>query len=387
MKDDRLDALVLARNVNVFYMTGSRFVFVGKEAPVSLSPQSVAIVTQEADIYCQRYGPFDSDEVPLHTAVSRDLELYTDELELVNILGDYGIGRGHRIGTEWGAGLCLGINPIKFLALKQRLEQEIGAEVVDATTTIWKMTSAKSALEIERMRVAVAAAARAMERICDTVEVGMNEVDVAREISMFMLEEGADVATHAQIMSEGPRGLHFRSSSALDRPIGKGWIIFDIGCKFKRYGSDISRGVFLGRKPTDDELHLYACRRGINELLDAAIRPGVSIDAVLAQMEEYVERHGCRLREVGGVPFAGHGIGLESYQRPNLVPSRAQPEFQNAAGEVVFEPGMMFTYEMVVELPDSSTTTFFNIEDDIVVTDMGVENMTAMLTRDLLVRA
>lgn len=387
MKEDGLDALLLARNVNVFYMTGSRFVFVGKEAPVALSPQSVAIVTQQADIYCQRFGPFDSDEVPLHTALSQDLELYTDELELVNILRGYGIGKGHRIGTEWGAGLCLGINPIKFLTLMRRLEEELGAEIVDATTTIWKMTAVKSALEIERMRVAVAAAARAMQRICDTVAIGMNEVDVARKISTFMLEEGADVATHAQIMAEGPRDLHFRSSSALDRPLGKGWVLFDIGCKYKRYGSDISRGVFLGRKPTQDELKLYECRRGINELLDRSIRPGVSVDSVLARMQEYVQREGCVLREMGGAPFAGHGIGLESYQRPNLVPARAQPEFQNQHGEVLFEPGMMFTYEMVVELPDSPVTTFFNTEDDVVVTKDGVENMTAMLSRDLLVRA
>ena len=188
MREDRLDALLLARNVNVFYMTGSRFVFVGKEAPVALSPQSVAIVTQQADIYGQRFGPFDSDEVPLHTAVSQQIELYTDELDLVDILRDLGIRKGHRIGTEWGTGLCLGINPVKFLTMKQRLESELGVEIVDATTTIWKMTAVKSQVEIERMRVAVAAAARAMQRICDVVAMGMNELDVARKINTFMLE-------------------------------------------------------------------------------------------------------------------------------------------------------------------------------------------------------
>jgi Xaa-Pro aminopeptidase len=387
MREDGLDALLLARNVNVFYMTGSRFVFVGREAPVALSPQSVAIVTQQADIYGQRFGPFDSDEVPLHTAVSQQIELYTDELDLVDILRAYGIGKGHRIGTEWGSGLCLGINPIKFLAMKHRLENEVGVEIVDATSTIWKMTAVKSQLEIERMRVAVAAAARAMQRICDVVAMGMNELDVARKINTFMLEEGADVPTHAQIMAEGPRELHFRSSSALDRPLGKGWVLFDIGCKYKRYGSDISRGVFLGRKPTQDELKLYECRGGINELLDRSIKPGVSVDAVLKSMQEYVERQGCVLQDMGGAPFAGHGIGLESYQRPNLVPARLQPEFHNNQGDVLFEPGMMFTYEMVVELPGGQSGTFFNTEDDIVVTESGVENMTSMLSRDLIVRA
>ena len=107
MEEDNLDVLLLGRNVNVFYATGSRFVFVGKEEPVALAPQSVAIITKDADIYSQRFGPFDSDAVALHTTTSANIELYTDELEIVNILRDYGVGPGMRIGTEWGAGpLC-----------------------------------------------------------------------------------------------------------------------------------------------------------------------------------------------------------------------------------------------------------------------------------------
>ena len=52
MEEDDLDALVLARNVNVFYMTGSRFVFVGMDAATPLAPQTTAIITPDADIYC-----------------------------------------------------------------------------------------------------------------------------------------------------------------------------------------------------------------------------------------------------------------------------------------------------------------------------------------------
>jgi Xaa-Pro aminopeptidase len=158
------------------YATGSRFVFVGMDAPTALAPQSAAIITQDADIYCQRFSPFDTDDVALHTNSSESIELYDDELELVNILRDYGIGAGHRVGTEWGPGLCVGINPIKFAELQRRLREETGAEIVDATTTIWKWMAIKSALEIERMKVAVTAAAEAMERVYQGLEVGMNEL-------------------------------------------------------------------------------------------------------------------------------------------------------------------------------------------------------------------
>jgi len=387
MREDRLDALVLSRNVNVFYMTGSRFVFVGMDAAVALAPQTTAIVTQDADVYCQRFGPFDSDEVALHTTTSESLELYDDELELVRILSDYAIGKGARVGIEWGPGLCTGINPLKFVTLQERLSKELGAEFVDATTTILKMTGVKSELEIERMRVAVAASARAMERVYDLIELGMNELELAQLSKQFMLEEGGESVSHAQVMAEGDGGTSLLSSDAVDREIGKGWVHLDLGCKYRRYGSDINRGVFLGREPTEDEEKLFGVRLGINELMDKTIKPGVSIDELLTKMTEYLLENGCVMKEIGGVPFAGHGIGLEPYQHPSLVPSAAQPQFCNEEGEVVFEPGMMFTYEMALDLlGGESRMPFFNIEDDVVVTETGVENMNATLGRELRVK-
>ena len=385
MQEDGLDALLLARNVNVFYMTGSRFVFVGKDAPMAIVPQSTAIVTQEADIYGQRFGPFDSDEVGLHTTVSEMMELYDDEFELVNILRDYGIGRGDRIGTEWGPGLCLGINPLKFLTLKERIETELGAEVVDATPTIWKMMAVKSELEIERMRTAVGAAARAMDRIYAQIEIGMNELEVSHRVSQFMLEEGGEKVSHAQVMAEGDAGIKLLSADAVDRPIDTGWVHLDIGCKVGRYGSDINRGIFLGREPTADEIQLYECRKGVNELLDRMIKPGVSMDDVVMAMKDYVESQGCELQKNRGHYFGGHSLGLEPYQHPNLMPSEMQPEFQNEGGEVLFEQGMMFTYEMPMRLPGSEAV--FNIEDNVVVTETGVENMNADLSREMRIKA
>lgn len=384
LKADNLDALVLSRNVNVFYATGSRFVFVGMDGSTGVHPQSTAIITPDADVYCQRFGSFDTDDVPLHTTWSESLELYTDELDLVGVLKDYGIGRGARIGMEWGPGLCTGINPIKFEVLTQRLADDLGAEVVDSSSTIWKVTAVKSRLEIERMRVAVAAAAQAMEHAYDIVELGMTEVDLSRAIGQHMLASGADAVSHAQVMGRSDDGLQFKSCNALDRPIQRGWVDLDIGAKYRRYGSDINRSILVGREPRADEVKLYDCRAGACGVLDRVIKPGASIDDALVALQDYVAEQGCVLQENRGVIFGGHAIGLENYQRPNLAPAASQPEFQNSEGKVLFEPGMMFTYEMPIRLPGSEA--FFNVEDNVVVTETGVENMSAMLSREMQVK-
>jgi len=51
----------------------------------------------------------------------------------------------------------------------------------------------------------------------------------------------------------------------------------------------------------------------------------------------------------------------------------------------MFEAGMTFTLETPILLPGS--TADFNVEDDIVVTDTGVENMSSMLSRELMVKS
>jgi Xaa-Pro aminopeptidase len=45
---------------------------------------------------------------------------------------------------------------------------------------------------------------------------------------------------------------------------------------------------------------------------------------------------------------------------------------------------MMFTYEMPLSLP--GLDAFVNVEDDVVVTEDGVENMNAMLSREMRVK-
>jgi Xaa-Pro aminopeptidase len=384
MREDGLDALVCLRNINVVYYTGSRFVFVQKDAPTVVAPQSAAVITPDADIYCQRFGPFDTDAVPLHTSVSQSIECYDSEFELVNILRDYGIKAGDRVGTEWGPALTVGVNPLKFIELEKRLRDELGVELVDGTKTINRAMAVKSPLEIARMRVAVQAAARAMDRIIDTMRIGMNELEVARLASQFMIEEGADSPAAAQVNGDGDGSIRVVSCKSVDRTLEAGWVHLDIGCKYFGYTSDINRDVLLGRRPTRQEEQLYECRQGMNELMDRMIKPGVAIDAVLEAMAEYAASRGCLLQRFGTSLFGGHGIGLEIYQPPSLLDSELQPEFKNGNEQVLFEPGMMFAYEMPLSLP--GLDAFVNVEDDVVVTEDGVENMNAMLTRDMRVK-
>jgi Xaa-Pro aminopeptidase len=383
MLADGIDVLLLARNPNVFYATGTRFVFVRSDTSRGMAPQTTVILTLDDLIYCQRFGAFDTDETSLDTTWANTFEAYDDEMELAEILRDCGAQGGQTIGTEWGPGLCVGINPIKFGRLAGRIRETTGADIVDATATIKKAMALKSPLEIERMRVAVTAATTAAEKLFDLVEIGMNSLDISRRAQILMLEAGADTVTHSQVLIEdhSPR---LGSCDPVDRPVQRGYFHIDIGCTHRRYGSDIHRGIFLGRQPTPAEKKLYECRLGVSDIFDRTIKDGVSVDEVLEAADEYVQSCGCEIPRKNGVIFAGHSIGLETYQGPSLASASSQPEFQNARGELILRAGMTFTYELPIRL--SGLEAFFNIEDDILVTQDGVENMSAGSPRELRVK-
>jgi Xaa-Pro aminopeptidase len=386
MAEEGLSAVIFARNVNVYYMTGSRFVFVGFDAPLAGVPQTTSIITADADIYCQRFGPFDSDDVSIDTTLAKSIELYDSEFELPRILSNYGVEAGSRVGIEWGTGMCTGINPLLFMELKEKLEQDLGVELVDSNPLVRTLMAVKSPLEIERMSTAVGAAARAMNRLYEKVELGMKAREVASLVSRLMLEEGAEQANHAQVMSEGDGSQELKSCDPVDQPLAPGWVHLDFGCKVRRYASDINRGLFLGREPTARERELYDVRRGVNDLLDTLIKPGVSIESVVLAAQEYVESQGLEFSIMGGFPFTGHSIGVENYVGPNLVPNAAQPRLVGMGDDIVFEPGMMFTFECTVTPPNGEKSPFFNVEDDVVVTEDGVRNMSAEVSRDLVVK-
>lgn len=388
MKIAGLDALVVSRNVNVYYLSGTRFFGVAFENTPAIVPQTMVIITSDADIYCQRFGPFDSDDVSYDTTCNASFEHYDTELELPSILSDYGIGAGMRVGIEWGAEGATGINPVKFLALRDRMERDLGVELIDSTSLMRRLVSIKSPLEIERMARAASASARALNRVFDEIQIGMTATELSHLIMRYQMEEGADSSFLAEVMAEGDGTRQLFSTMPVDVPVEPGWVHFDISARVGRYHSDVNRGILLGRKPSQLETEAYAARRGVNDLLDKIVKPGASIDAVAREAEAWVLSTGFRIGALGGAPFVGHSLGMEFYIGPNIVPRSKQPALigYGPDDDILFEEGMAFAFECSIQHPSGLPLPFFNVEDNTVVTADGVRVLSCELSRDLLAR-
>ena len=207
---------------------------------------------------------------------------------------------------------------------------------------------------------------RVFERLVEERFVGRTERDLAWTIEQLFHDEGAETVAFETIVASGPNSArpHGRAS---DRQISRGeTVIVDTGCVVGGYVSDYTRTFTTGfvEGPIKEAYALVlAAQQAGFDALRAGVR-GIDADAAAR-------------RVVDGTAFAGmfghglgHGLGLEVHEAPRL--STESTDTLAAGNVVTIEPGIYLEGRAGIR-----------IEDNVVVTDDGVRNLTGF-RKDLI---
>ncbi|MGB6198812.1 MAG: Xaa-Pro peptidase family protein [Candidatus Acidiferrales bacterium] len=224
----------------------------------------------------------------------------------------------------------------------------------------------KSPAEVAAIREAGKLACDVMRDVIALIRPGVRELDLAAEIGYRIRRKGATGESFDSIVAAGPRSAlpHARPT---DRRIGKNeLVVLDLGAILRRYCSDLTRTVFVGRAPARVkrwyravlEAHAAACE---------ALRPGAQAQDVDRAARQVFDR--CKLGRYF-VHSTGHGLGLEIHEDPSL--GRGQGTRIQMGSVVTIEPGVYI-----------EGVGGIRIEDDAWVTGSGSELLTT-LGRDLL---
>ena len=240
----------------------------------------------------------------------------------------------------------------------EQLRSEGGVELVPRKGLVEQLRAVKDGGELETFRRACAITDRMFERLVSEVSfVGRRERDVAWDITRIYHEEGAEEEAFESIVGSGPNGAlpHARAG---DRVIGGDeLVVIDTGCRVGGYLSDYTRTLATGELDAEMreayDVVLAAQQAGLD-----AIKAGESGVAVDAAARDVIE----------GSDFAGafghglgHGLGLDVHEAPRL--SSESPD--------TLAPGNVVTVEPGVYLPGRFG---IRIEDDVIVTEDGLEN-------------
>jgi Xaa-Pro aminopeptidase len=200
-----------------------------------------------------------------------------------------------------------------------------------ASTALRGLRIRKTAAEVAALREAGAAIDRVHTRVPGWLRAGRTEREVAADIAEA-IAAGGHARTDFVIVASGPNAAspHHEASGRVLTPGDV--VVVDIGGTMPSgYCSDCTRTYAIGPPPPDFAAY-YPVLQEAQEAACAAVRPGVSAEAVDAAAREPITAAGY------GAQFihrTGHGIGLETHEDPYIVTGNAE----------ALEPGMAFSVE------------------------------------------
>ena len=249
--------------------------------------------------------------------------------------------------------------------LFQTLERG-GLDLVPRSGVVERLRAVKDGTELAAIRRACAITDRVYERLAELPFVGRTERDVSWDLTRLFHEEGGEGLAFESIVGAGPTGSRPHARAG-DRKIGVGeLVVIDAGTTIDGYASDYTRTFATG--PLDGEA-------AEADALDQAAQ-AAALGALLAGLPA-LEADAVARRVVDASAFAGtfghglgHGLGLDVHELPRLSTETSD----------VLEPGNVVTVEPGVYLDRRFGV---RIEDDVVVTADGIENLTG-LRKDLV---
>ncbi len=275
--------------------------------------------------------------------------------QIVDLMREHGAGDNRRIAVD------------KLLLHGIRALEALGLEVMDGEELTEKTRVIKGPDELAAMRCALYACEQGMHAMESAVRPGMTEVEAWSILQSENFIRGGEWI-ETRILNSGPRTNPWMQECGPRIMQNNELFAFDtdmIGC----YGmcADLSRTWWIGDdEPSVEQRRLY--REAVALIVEntASLKPGMTFAEVthagrLLADEFIPQRYGSKM----------HGVGLcdewPSIKWPSDLPEIGQ--------DYVIEPGMTLCVEAYLGLPGAADG--IKLEDQVLITEDGVENLTS----------
>lgn len=267
-----------------------------------------------------------------------------------------------------GRALRIGVEPTRMRILEESyLRQALPqAEIVHAGPILAALRLHKDENELAKMRQAAIIAQNALLATLRVARPGWTEQQIAGELSVQLSRAGSQGESFGAIvaLSENAANPH---STPGQRVLKEGdFLLIDFGAMYEGYASDITRTFSCGE--VSEEMWtvadlVFEANRNARE----NGKPGMPAGDL--------DRFARSVIETGGygeyfTHRTGHGLGMEIHEAPYIF----------SGNPMLLEEGMTFTIEPGIYLPGRFGV---RIEDDVVVTPVGLRSLTDLPRRVL----
>ncbi|HXD73657.1 MAG TPA: Xaa-Pro peptidase family protein [Vicinamibacterales bacterium] len=356
-----VDALLVTTRSNILYLTN----FSGSAAIAIVTPDRVRFITDFRYVTAVEGLQQSAEACP-------DLDLTvvegTYDTTLVKLLSSLGVSR---VGFE-----AANITVSRFNWLTATLAPNAAApHLVPLEQIVEGIRLRKDQYELAMLRESARRLSEVANGVFSEVRAGRTERDVAMAIDRRILAAGFERTAFDTIVASGPNAALPHAHPGERRLSENDLVVLDFGGVYRSYCSDLTRTVAIGRA-SDRAREVHAAVLAAHDSAIQAVAPGRSRFAIDAAARDVLNARG--LGDAFG-HGTGHGLGIDIHEDPKVTRRQGDAAAGSDVDEQV-DTAMVFTIEPGAYLPGWGGV---RIEDDVLVTQHGVEVLTRVTT-DLL---
>ena len=284
---------------------------------------------------------------PIEENLGVEILWYTDSDDPIEVLSNI-VNKEEALGIDklWPAHFLIRL--MEFNAVKG---------FVNSSNIIDELRMIKDEEEIELMRKSSNINDKVMEIIQKELKEGYTEKYYARLLAEVYEKEGAQGFSFDPIFAYGENAADPHHEPGRTELKKGDCIVIDIGGIYNHYCSDMTRTVFFGKEPTQEQRKVYEIVKNANLNAIAKVKDGVKFSEIDAAARDFITNEGY------GEYFThrtGHSIGLEIHDKGDV----------SSINHSEVKEGMIFSIEPGIYLPGNIGV---RIEDLVLVTKDGCE--------------
>lgn len=336
MAETGVSALLLSDIANVQWLSG----FTDSSALAIVTPEHAVFITDS------RYTIQAGEEVK-----GMDVEWFASPVKQADFAADRVRALGiKKLGFESAQ--------VTYQTFEDWQKAFTGVELFGVRNLVEPLRMVKTADEVAAIQRACALTDACFEHLTRLIQPGVREYDIALDLEFFIRRQGADLAFSPTVVS-GPNSARPHGKPS-ERKLQRGdFLTLDFGAKVDGYNSDLTRTVVV-EEASDRHVEIY------NQVLKAEteaiafMRAGVAARDVDGLARRILDERGLAKYFGHGL---GHGLGKVVHDFGRMA----------TTSEDVLEIGQVWTVEPGVYIEGFGGV---RIEDDVVVTETGVDVLT-----------
>ncbi len=300
-----------------------------------------------------------------------------------------------RLGQDpaWDARMARVLNELRAGA---RIGKRPPEAILDPGQIIHELRLVKTPEEIARLRKAAEITAEAHMAAMRDGSAGRREHQVQAEIEYAFRRRGGSGPGYGTIVATGPNStiLHYRAGDAV---LEDGQVcLVDAGGEYDWYTADVTRTFPVSGEFTKPQRDLYELCLAAQKEAIAAVRPGVTVDQIHEQVIRRITEGLIALGLLQGTADeriadkayrkyfmhrTSHWLGLDVHDVGEYYVDGKSRSLVTGMVLTV-EPGI-YVAEDDEAAPKEMRGVGIRIEDDVLVTDAGNENLTAAVPKEV----